>query len=511
MPERTLSIGQILALPRNFWISCILELLERLAFFGVRAIVPLYLVRSPSEQGLGLDFREKGVIFSIWALLQCAIPLMSGPLTDRYGYRKSLVLAFSFSAVGYVGMAQSRAIADMLAVRGLADPAFWVFLAAACLVAVGAAVFRPVVQGTIARCTSREASSVCWGVYYWIVNVGAALAPLCAAILRADIDWNKVFYAAAIVTGANFILAWLLYQEPEAPSDPAPNSERQSVVRVITDSARTILADRRLLFFLACFSGFWLMFMQVWDLLPNFIDEWVDTSDVAPVFGWVSASWLLASGQVKPELIVSLNAFSILLLVIPVSWAIARYSKTAAMMIGMAICVVGFVGSGVTTIGWVCCAMLFIFSLGEMACSPTFSAYIGLIAPDDKKALYMGYSSIPFAVGWAGGSALGGFLYQEHASKIALARRYLVDEIGMDPNRVMDEARLATEDVLGLLASRLGTDVTHATRILWERFDPWMVWCYLGAIGAVATVGMVAFYVFFERKQPVDLSRKPEA
>ena len=506
MQERSSTLAHILALPRNYWISCVLELLERLAYFGVRAIVPLYLVRGPNENGLGLDFREKGVIFSVWALLQCAIPLMSGALTDRYGYRKSLVVAFSFSAVGYVAMAQSRAIADALATRGMTDPAFWVFLTAACLVAVGAAVFRPVIQGTIARCTSREASSVCWGVYYWIVNVGAALAPMCAAVLRADLDWNKVFYAAAIVTGVNFLLAWILYQEPERANDLSPQSERTSIIRVFGDAARTIFADRRLLFLFACFSGFWLMFMQVWDLLPNFIDEWIDTSDVAPFFSWVSADWVLASGQVHPELIVSINAFSILLLVIPVSWAIARYSKAAAMMLGMAICVVGFVGSGLTTIGWVCCVMLFIFSLGEMACSPTFSAYIGLIAPRDKKAMYMGYSSIPFAVGWASGSLLGGALYQEQASKVALARRYLVDDVGMDPSLVMDEVQLVGGDVLGLLASTLGTDAAGVTRILWERFDPWMVWCYLGAIGGAATLGMVAFYILVERKHPLGSS-----
>ncbi len=497
----------VASLPGNFWAACVLELLERLAFFGVRAIVPLYLVRAEAQHGLALDFQEKGLVLFVWALLQCVIPMLSGALTDRYGYRKSLSVAFSLSAVGYVGMGLSRSIAVALAARGWQAPGFWVFLLAASLVAIGTAIFKPAVQGTIARCTAEETSSVAWGVFYWIVNVGAAVAPMCAAILRADTGWENVFYAAAIVTGVNFLFALLVYQEPEVPSGLAPQRERHSVVRVLADSARTIVADRRLLFFLACFSGFWLMFMQLWDLLPNFIDEWVDTSDVAPLFGWINTGWILGNGQVKPELIITVNAFSILLLVIPVSWAIARHNKAVAMVLGMVICVAGFVGSGATTIGWVCCAMIFMFSLGEMACSPTFSAYIGLIAPPDKKALYMGYSSIPFAVGWASGSALGGVLYQAYASKVVLARRYLVSELGMDADLVMDQARLAAGDVLRLLASTLGTDIAGATHILWERYDPWIVWSYLGVIGAAATLGMLAFYALVERKQPLGSSR----
>ena len=58
-----------------------MELFERLAYFGVRAIAPLYLVRSASDNGLGLSFREKGLIYSVWALLQCLVPMVSGAFT----------------------------------------------------------------------------------------------------------------------------------------------------------------------------------------------------------------------------------------------------------------------------------------------------------------------------------------------------------------------------------------------------------------------------------------------
>ncbi|UCE58549.1 MAG: MFS transporter [Phycisphaerales bacterium] len=533
--------SQIGSFPANFWYANVMEALERLAFFGVKAVAPLYLVASSGQKGLGLDFVEKGIIFAVWPFLQCMIPMISGGYTDRYGYRKSLAVAFTINILGYVGMAQSKPIADALALRGWENPGFWVFLIAACLIGTGTAIFKPPVHGTIARTTDEETSSLGWGVFYWVVNIGGALAPMCAAVLRKEIDWDIVFYAAAIVTALNFLPAFLLYKEPEKepPKEGDASLEGKSAVGVFISSIATIFKDLRLVVFLAIFSCFWLMFMQLWDLLPNFIDEWVDTSGVAPYFAWFSEGWVLENGQTKPEMIINIDAISIILFVIPISWLIARISKIAAMIIGMMISLVGFVGAGVTSIGWLCCLMVFVFSIGEMACSPTFSAYVGLIAPKDKKALYMGYSNIPFAVGWAAGGLLGGFVYEAIANKTKLARQYLVDHLSVDPVFAMDEQLLPKERVMetmafireggvasavrdvaqsfwdgvgqvgvlteeqsreflvaldGVLGGLPAGSVRETTELLWDMHHPYMVWYYLGAVGLLGTIGMIAFY-----------------
>jgi MFS family permease len=490
-------VQQIKSMPANFWFANFMEIFERLAFFGVRAIAPLFLVASAERNGLGLTFQEKGDIYMWWALLQCLIPMVSGGYTERYGYRKSLVVAFTLNILGYLGMAQSKAFADMLAGRGWENPGFAVFLTAACFVAVGTAIFKPAVHGTIAKTTSEETSSMGWGLFYWVVNIGGALAPMCAAPLRGEINWHYVFYGAAIVTAFNFIPAFVLYKEPEK----VPSKEGdKGPVGVFVSSIATVFKDLRLVVFLLLFSCFWLMFMQLWDLLPNFVDEWVNTADVAPIYGWVSQSWLLPSGQVKPEMIININSWSIILLVLGISWVIGRISKVAAMVIGMIISLVGFVLCGSTMIGWFTCLMLLVFSIGEMTCSPTFSAYVGLIAPPDKKALYMGYSNIPFAIGWAAGNGIGGRMYQTMSSKYDLARQYLVDNLGMARDAA---AKLENSETLNAMAAALhngaGGTVDEATRILWSTYHPWRVWYYLGAFGLAGTVGMVLFY-FATRK-----------
>ncbi|MHC4695409.1 MAG: MFS transporter, partial [Planctomycetota bacterium] len=417
--------AQVSSLPANFWYANVIETFERLAFFGVRAIAPLYLVASAGQNGLGLDYRQKGIIYSVWALLQCLVPMVSGGYTERYGYRKSLVVAFTVNILGYIGMAQSKPIADALALHGWENPGFWVFLVAACMIGIGTAIFKPPVHGTIAKTTDEETSSLGWGIFYWVVNIGGALGPMVAAVLRVEIDWDNVFYFAAGVTALNFIPALLLYKEPEKTPPAKDSLDTKGPVGVFCSSILTIFRDLRLVVFLGIFSCFWLMFMQLWDLLPNFIDEWVNTADVAPYFAWFSEGWVLGNGQTKPEMIINIDAISIILLVILISWLIGRISKIAAMIIGMLISLVGFVAAGATPIGWFCCLMVFVFSIGEMACSPTFSAYVGLIAPKDKKALYMGYSNIPFAIGWALGGLIGGFIYDHHGARDALALKHL--------------------------------------------------------------------------------------
>jgi len=489
--EKPSFLQLIRGLQPNFWFANFMEILERLAFFGVRAAAPLFLVATAEKNGLGLSFQEKGDIYMWWALIQCLVPMVSGGYTERYGYRKSLAVAFVLNIAGYLCMANSLPITQSLTAKGWEGAGYWVFLASACLVAFGTAIFKPAVHGTIAKCTDEKTSSMGWGVFYWVVNIGGALAPMLAAPLRGEINWHYVFYGAAIVTALNFIPAFTLYKEPEKVP-PKEGEEEQGPLGVFVSSIATVFKDLRLVVFLLIFSCFWLMFMQLWDLLPNFVDEWIDTSDMAGAYGFVSKDWLLETGQVKPEMIINVNSWSIILLVIPLSALVGRVSKVAAMVVGMLISLVGFIAAGSTMVGVFCVVMILVFSIGEMTCSPTFSAYVGLIAPKDKKALYMGYSNIPFAIGWAAGNAVGGRLYDAMASKIDLAREYLVQTLGMAKEAV---DALPKDEVMPTLCSALEVAYEKdATRVLWDHYDPWMVWYYLGAFGLAGTVGMVIFY-----------------
>ena len=99
--------SQVVGFQRNFWISNIMEMFERLAFFAVRAVLPLWMVATADKHGLGLSFTEKGLIYSVWAACQSLIPMFSGSFTDNFGYKRSLYTAFAMNTFGYILMANA--------------------------------------------------------------------------------------------------------------------------------------------------------------------------------------------------------------------------------------------------------------------------------------------------------------------------------------------------------------------------------------------------------------------
>ncbi len=316
-----------------------------------------------------------------------------------------------------------------------------------------------------------------------------------ASILRGDPEfyptWSHVFYGAAVVTAINYLPAIFLFREPEAD----PKAKGRSPLAVFKDTMGTLWNDRPMLRFLIVISGFWFMFMQLWDLLPNYIAEWVDTRDVGAaltaIFGDWASGWLREDGSAKAEILINIDSLTILVLVLPLAWFFGKYRMMIALALGMGIAVVGFVGAGMTSAGSVCALMIFIFAIGEIICSPKFSEYIGMSAPPDKKAIYMGYSNIPFAVGWFGGNMLSGPLYDNLSSRTKFARQYMVDELGMTAKEV---AAIAPDEVTQTMANKLGDGATiaDATKILWDLHNPWIIWVILGGVGLASLLGMLA-------------------
>ncbi|MDP7111067.1 MAG: hypothetical protein QGH45_03845, partial [Myxococcota bacterium] len=212
---------------------------------------------------------------------------------------------------------------------------------------------------------------------------------------------------------------------------------------------------------------------------------------------WFEESFLMSDGRAKPELLINIDSLTILLLVLPLSWFFGRYRMMVSLVLGMGIGLVGFVAAGLSQAGMVVGLMIFVFAIGEIICSPKFSEYIGMTAPPDKKAIYMGYSNIPFAIGWAGGNWLSGPLYDWLSSRNTLAQRWLVDNAGMAKDVAKE---LEGEPLLNVVAVQMGNGATawDVKRVLWQTYHPWIIWLVLGVIGGASVVGM---YVSYRRAQ----------
>jgi len=417
------------AFGRAYWMLNSIEMFERLAYFGIRAVVPLYIMQATEPGGLHLTAVHKGAIYAWWAVFQSILPIFTGGIADRYGYKRVLTFAISMNAIGYVMMANFH---DYLG-----------FFAGILVLATGTAFFKPSLQGSIAQSLTKAISSLGWGIFYWVVNVGAVAAPFVStAILgkpHSEETWRQLFYTCAAFTCCNLLL---LLTFKDVPSGASKTETPWQVLK------RTVvnIVEPRLVVWLLIMSCFWLMMYQLWDLHPNFITDWIDSSSVADKFesdAWPGTLfWEYGDRgrlQVPQQILLNLNAALIVLLMVPMSWAARKMRTLSAMLVGMSVATCGVVVAGMTGSGWIFLLGVVFFSLGEMWTGPKKNEYLGLIAPPGKKALYLGYVNIPVGVGLFVGSYLAGWLYDNWGEKATLALK----ELGSDTRLVARAAQAA--------------------------------------------------------------------
>lgn len=118
-----------------FWILGGMEMIERLAYYGVRSVATIYATRPASEGGLGVTMSKFGTLLLLWNLMQTFVPIFLGGLADKYGYKQTMFLATLLKLLGYIVMALI--------------PTYWGFFAGAMLLANGTAIFKPGIQGSL--------------------------------------------------------------------------------------------------------------------------------------------------------------------------------------------------------------------------------------------------------------------------------------------------------------------------------------------------------------------------
>lgn len=466
MGKRTGLLAQIKQFPQAFWMLNIMEMLERMAYYGVRVVIPIYIAQADEIGGLHFTQIQKGEIFMWWAVVQSLVPMFSGGFADRYGYKRTIRYSIVFKVIGYLLMATQRE--------------FYPFLFGTLILAFGTAVFKPGIQGSLVQTLNNENSSVGWGTFYMLVNIGGFFGPPLAHFLYG-ISWPAVFFGCAVIVSLNFITL-LTYKEI-----PAGGDQTQGPLYIMKMTFRNIIKPR-LGVFILIMSGFWLMFMQLFDMLPNFIVDWVDSSMIVtalhlPSFMTVETNRGIMMTQ---EWMINANSGMIVLFVILVSWIVSKMRRVTSILIGITISSFGLIAAGFTMQGYFVIMGILMFSVGEMLASPKMNEYLGVIAPEGEKGLYMGYANIPLAVGWGYGSLMGGQVYDKMGDKANLAMRYIQEHF----DKIGDLTRQNAFEQLMVLTQQNATD---ATQLLWNTYHPYQLWYQFAAIGLISAIGILLY------------------
>ncbi len=464
--------------PRTFWVANTIELFERWAWYGFFMLFANYLTGSSDMGGLEFTQSQKGMIMGVGVGILYFLPVITGSIADRYGYRRMLFVAFLIYTSAFILLPMFDTVIGV----------FLIFL----YLALGAALFKPIITATIAKTTTEETSSIGFGIFYMIVNIGAFLGPMFALLFK-NTSYTWVFYISAGIIAFNFILL-LFYKEPNRQvfNDPFI----QSVINIFKNIAK-VMVDLKFVLFLVIVAGFWTMYYQLFLSLPVFITQWVDTSVIYNFFAehlpFFSENYGTANGQMEAEFITNIDALYIIIFQIVVSSIVMRLRPLRAMMTGFLVCSIGMALTLLTNNVLFMFAAIFIFGVGEMAGSPKITEYIGRIAPADKKALYMGFSYVPVFLGSIFAGFVSGDVYQIMSDKVQIVQREIAArgfEIpeGLSQNEIFNEA-----------ATQAGMSPIEFTNFLWDKYDPSQIWYVILGIGLCAVIALF-FYDKFMMK-----------
>ncbi|HAQ37917.1 MAG TPA: MFS transporter, partial [Saprospirales bacterium] len=219
------------------------------------------------------------------------------------------------------------------------------------------------------------------------------------------ISWSYIFIMASIGTGWLLLLNLFVYKEPAKPES------KKSILEVLKGIV-LVLKDYRFVIMIVIYSMFWILYFQMFDTVLWYLTEHVDMTPVnKAVNSFLSLFTENPGWQFDPEHVTVLNAGTIIALQLIISSIVKNFKALPTMIFGIGL---GTIGMGILAISmesWVFIAGIMIFSIGEMTAHPKFISYVGLIAPPDKKALYLGYSFLYGVIGSGVGGILGATLY----------------------------------------------------------------------------------------------------
>ena len=216
--------------PQTFWIANTMEIFERMAWYGFFAVSSLYITGKVADGGLGFSDEDRGILQGVVTFFLYLFPVLAGALADRYGFKKMLLSAFLVLTPAYYLLGQFKT--------------FPTFFMAFMLVALGAGMFKPVIIGTVTKTTNQKTSSMGFGIFYMMVNIGGFAGPIVAGIVRGW-DWHYVFISSSIWISINIVLVLIFYKEPTSES---VSTNPRSLKQVMTDMVEVLGNGRFFLF-----------------------------------------------------------------------------------------------------------------------------------------------------------------------------------------------------------------------------------------------------------------------
>ncbi|MFI6879385.1 peptide MFS transporter [Streptomyces sp. NPDC050400] len=207
--------------PRGLATLFMTEMWERFSYYGMRALLPLYLV---APEGLGLDAGTAIAIYSVYMSTVYLLAMPGGWFGDRvWGPRKTTAIAASVIMAGHLVLALPM------------DATFYIGLL---LVAIGSGLLKSNIStmvGHLYNGPSDPRRDGGFTLFYIGINLGAFFAPLAIGTVGQNVNWHLGFGLAALGMGIGLVQFLLGTRHLDAKSSVVPKplsaAERASTLK----------------------------------------------------------------------------------------------------------------------------------------------------------------------------------------------------------------------------------------------------------------------------------------
>lgn len=368
--------------PKGLYILFFTEMWERFSYYGMRAILTLYMVTQAAGNNPGLGW-DDAFALSIYGWYTMAVYVMSIPggiIADRWlGQKKTVLWGGILLVLGH----------SILAVD-----AIWAFAAGLTLIVLGVGGLKPnistMVGGLYREGDPRRDKG--FTIFYIGINIGAWLAALIVGGVGELYGWHYGFGLAGI--GMTLGLVQYLYGQKYLKNVGEPPAKKKETKGAIHQPLTKIEKDRMVVLFLSfiVIIAFWAAFEQAGGLMNIYTNEKVNRM----FLGWqIPTSWFQ-----------SLNPLFIIIFgtVVAGFWykrqTLGKEASTLfKMAVGIMIMGTGFLlmsgaslqaaSSGQAAMYWVIFAYL-LHTIGELCASPTALSFITKLAPAKYASFMMG-------------------------------------------------------------------------------------------------------------------------
>ena len=172
--------------PRGLATLFFTEMWERFSYYGMRALLILFMTASLERGGLGFDVGKSGAIYGLYTAMVYLVSLPGGWIADRIlGQRRAVLYGGIVIACGHFSMA----------VPGLST--FYLGLA---LIVIGTGLLKPNISTMVGQLygANDHRRDAGFSIFYMGINIGAFLSPLACGYVGETINWHWGFGLAGI-------------------------------------------------------------------------------------------------------------------------------------------------------------------------------------------------------------------------------------------------------------------------------------------------------------------------